>query len=574
MRWSRTFIPTLREKPYDAEVASHVLMLRAGLIRKVSAGAYSYLPLGWRSLRKAAQIVREEMDRAEAVEVFLPALQPIELWQESGRVKDFGEDLLTTVDRHGKTHALGPTHEEVITDIVRTHINSYRQLPINFYQIQTKFRDEIRPRFGIIRSREFLMKDAYSFDADQESLDRSYQQMYQTYCRVFTRCGLDYVIVDAEAGVIGGDVNQEFMVPTESGEDVIVSCPACGYAANRERAAAAAPAEGASETPAERQLVETPDMTTIDQVSQFLGVTADRLVKTLVYLADGQPVLALVRGDHELNEAKLARAVGAGELQMADAETVERLTGAPVGFAGPVGLAARIVADPAVMALANAVTGANQADAHFVNVNVGRDFEAGRVADLRYVVEGDRCAHCGGQLDISHGIEVGHIFQLGSKYSQVLGASHLEDAGVARLFLMGCYGIGVNRIVAAAIETSRDEHGIIFPISIAPYEVHLLALNTDDRQVMTTAERLYGQLEEAGLEVLFDDRDTSPGVKFNDADLVGLPVRVTVGKRALKRGQVEIKLRREAEAEGVPTAQAAERVAQVVAMLKAELEPQ
>lgn len=576
MRWTQTFIPTLREKPYDAEVASHVLMLRAGLIRKLSAGVYSYLPLGWRSLRKAAEIVREEMDRAGALEVLLPALQPMELWEESGRTKDFGEDLLTAVDRHGKRNVLGPTHEEVITDLVRNHINSYRQLPKNFYQIQTKFRDEIRPRFGVIRSREFLMKDAYSFDADQESLRRSYQQMYEAYCRIFTRCGLTYVVVEAEAGAIGGDVNHEFMVPTEAGEDIIVSCPGCGYAANRERAAAAAPEPASgpeAQEAASPRLVETPGMTTIDAVSGFLGVSADRLIKTLVYVADGEPVLALVRGDHELNEVKLARALGARELAMADPQTIERATGAPVGFAGPVGLGLRMVADPAVMSLTDAVTGANQADAHLVGVRPGRDFQPDLVADLRYVVPGDRCRRCGGELVISHGIEVGHIFQLGTKYSQALGATYLDDAGQAHPILMGCYGIGVNRIVAAAIEISHDEAGIIFPISIAPYEVLLLAVNTEDSEVMDTAERLYRQLKEAGLEVLFDDRDASPGVKFNDADLVGIPVRVTVGRRGLRRGEVEIKLRREPQPRSVPLSQTVERTAEVVASLKAELEP-
>ena len=573
MRWTQTFIPTLREKPADAEVASHVLMLRAGLIRMVSAGAYSYLPLGWRSLRKAAQIIREEMDRAGALEVLLPIIQPMELWEQSGRAEDYGDDLLTAVDRHGKANVLGPTHEEVITDLVRTHINSYRQLPVNFYQIQVKFRDEMRPRFGVIRSREFLMKDAYSFNPDQESLERSYQQMCDAYCRIFDRCGLNYVVVEADPGAIGGGVNHEFVVLTEAGEDVVVSCRSCDYAADGERAEVA-PAESVSEEePGERKLVETPGMTTIEQVSEFLKVTPDRLVKTLVYVADGEVVLALVRGDHDLNEKKLARALGARHLEMADAQTIERVSGAPVGFTGPVGLKERTIADPQVMALRNAVTGANTADAHFVNVNPGRDFEPEQVTDIRAAREGDPCPRCRGPLALSQGTVLGHVYQLGTKYSGAMGATYLDENGESHLIVMGCYGIGVSRTIAAAVETSRDEHGIIFPISIAPYEVLLLAVNTDDDQVMATAESLYEQLQEAGLEVVFDDRNASPGVKFNDADLVGIPVRVTVGKRALGRGEVEVKLRREADSEGVAVARAAERVAQVVAMLKAELEP-
>ncbi len=573
MRWTQTFIPTLREKPADAEVASHVLMLRAGLIRMVSAGAYSYLPLGWRSLSKAAQIIREEMDRAGALEVLLPIIQPMELWEQSGRAEDYGDDLLTAVDRHGKVNVLGPTHEEVITDLVRTHINSYRQLPVNFYQIQVKFRDEMRPRFGVIRSREFLMKDAYSFNPDQESLERSYQQMCDAYRRIFDRCGLNYVVVEADPGAIGGGVNHEFVVLTEAGEDTVVSCRSCDYAADSERAEVA-PAESVSEEePGDRKLVETPGMTTIEQVSEFLKVTPDRLVKTLVYVADGEVVLALVRGDHDLNEKKLARALGARHLEMADAQTIERVSGAPVGFTGPVGLKERTIADPQVMALRNAVTGANTADAHLVNVNPGRDFEPEQVTDIRTAREGDPCPRCRGPLTLSHGTVLGHVYQLGTKYSGSMGATYLDEKGKSHLIVMGCYGIGVSRTIAAAVETGRDEHGIIFPISIAPYEVLLLAVNTDDDQVMATAESLYEQLQEAGLEVLFDDRNASPGVKFNDADLVGIPVRVTVGKRALKRGEVEVKLRREADSEGVAVARAAERVAQVVAMLKAELEP-
>jgi len=573
MRWTQTFIPTLRERPVEAEVASHILMLRAGLIRKLSAGVYSYLPLGWRALEKVAAIVREEMDRAGALETLLPIIQPVELWEETGRVKDYGDNLLKAVDRSGRVNVLGPTHEEVITDLVRTHVSSYRQLPINFYQVQVKFRDETRPRFGVIRSREFLMKDAYSFNADQQSLEETYRQMCEAYGRVFTRVGLKLAVVEADPGAIGGGMNHEFVVPTETGEDVIVSCRACGYAADSERAAAAGPETPAKETPGELTQVATPGMTTIDQVSAFLHVTPDRLIKTLVYLADGNVVLALVRGDHELNEVKLVRVLGASTVTMADAETIARVTGAPVGFAGPVGLSVPIVADPCVMALANAAAGANAADAHVVNVNPGRDFTPSQVADIRTARAGDPCPHCRKPLAVSHGTVVGHVYQLGTKYSAKMKAVFLDEKGATHPFVMGCYGIGISRTLAAAVETSRDDKGIIFPVTIAPYEVHLASLNTDDPEVVATAERLSRELEAAGAEVLYDDRDASPGVKFNDADLLGIPVRVTVGRRGLARGEVEVKLRREQSAQRVPLAQAVQRAVEVVAALKAELEP-
>jgi len=573
MRWTENFIPTLRERPVDAEVASHILMLRAGLVRKLSAGVYSYLPLGWRALEKVARIVRQEMDRAGALETLLPIIQPVELWEETGRVKEYGDNLLKAVDRSGKVNVLGPTHEEVITDLARNHISSYRQLPINFYQVQVKFRDETRPRFGVIRSREFLMKDAYSFNADQESLDETYQEMCEAYRRVFTRVGLKFVVVEADPGAIGGAVNHEFVVPTETGEDVIVSCPACGYAADVERAGAAGPESPQEETPAPLTRVATPGMTTIGEVSAFLNVAPDRLVKTLVYLADGKAVLALVRGDHELNEVKLARVLGAATVTMADPETIARVTGAPVGFAGPVGLTAPIVADPCVMALRNAVAGANAADAHVVNVNPGRDFTPSQVADIRTARQGDPCPHCRKPLAVSHGTVVGHVYQLGTKYSAKMKASFLDEGGVARPFVMGCYGIGISRTLAAVVETNHDDHGIIFPVTIAPYQVHLTSLNTDDPEVVATAERLSRELEAAGLEVLYDDRDASPGVKFNDADLVGIPVRLTVGRRALQRGEVEVKLRREGESRRVAVGQAAGCVAEVVSRLQDELAP-
>lgn len=573
MRWTKTFIPTLKEQPAEAEVASHKLMLRAGLIRKLTAGVYSYLPLGQRSLNRVVQIVREEMDASGALEVLLPALQPLELWQKSGRLPDWEDDLMRLLDRHGgEKLVLGPTHEEVITDIVRNHVKSYRQLPLNLYQIQTKFRDEIRPRFGVLRTREFLMKDAYSFDVDEAGLDRSYQIMYQAYCRIFDRAGLNYIVVEAESGGMGGSFTEEFIVPCDSGEGVVVSCPGCGYAATLERAQAPPPA--ASEEPLEEiKRVDTPGATTIEQVSKFLDLPPSRLVKSLVYLADGEPVLLLVRGDHELNQSKAMRVLGCTRLEIADDQTVVRMTEAPVGFAGPVGLGLPIIADSAVQALRNFVTGANQADAHFVDVNHGRDFKINKVTDLRCVREGDCCARCGKKLLVSKGIEVGQIFKLGTKYSQSMSAEFQDEKGNLKPMLMGCYGIGANRIMAACIEDSHDDAGIIWPISIAPYEVTILALDMRDEKIVDTAEKLYQALTEAGVDVLLDDRQATAGVKFNDADLIGIPLRLTVGKKGLKAGKVELKRRDRKDVVGVEIEKAKESVLQVLRQLREELKP-
>ncbi len=547
MRLSRYFLPTLREDPAEAEVISHKLMLRAGMIRRLASGIYSFLPLGLRVLRKVENIVRDEMDRAGALEVLLPLVQPAELWRETGRWDRFGKELLRFKDRKDHDFCLGPTHEEVITDLVRREVRSYRDLPLILYQIATKFRDEIRPRFGLMRGREFIMKDAYSFDVDEAAAEKSYRLMYETYERIFTRCGLKFRAVLADTGAIGGSESHEFMVLAETGEDVIVSCPKCGYAANLEMAEAVSPEKGDEEPEKPIEKKATPGMKSVEEVAAFLGVPPQKLVKTLLYLVDGEPVAVLLRGDHELNEVKLRRALNAERVEMADAETVERLTKAPVGFAGPVGLSGvKIIADQAVQRLKNFVTGANEADAHFVNVNQPRDFTVEAFYDLRNVTEGDLCPRCGTPLELKRGIEVGHVFKLGTKYSEAMGATFLDEKGRERPVVMGCYGIGVSRTVAAAIEQNHDEHGIIWPLTLAPFQVVLLTLGTDE-ELMRLSQRLYQELEGAGLEVLWDERDERPGVKFKDADLIGIPYKLVVGKRFQKEGQVEIKERRTGE---------------------------
>ncbi len=548
MRLSRYFLPTLREDPAEAEVISHKLMLRAGMIRRLASGIYSFLPLGLRALRKVENIVREEMDRAGALEVLLPLVQPAELWQESGRWEEYGKELLRFKDRKDHDFCLGPTHEEVITDLVRREVRSYRDLPLILYQIATKFRDEIRPRFGLMRGREFIMKDAYSFDVDEEGLDRSYQAMYAAYERIFSRCGLRFKAVMADTGAIGGHESHEFMVLAETGEDIVVSCPACGYAANLELAEAVASYDYPEEKERPLEKVSTPGLKRVEEVAAFLGVSPSQLVKTLLYLVDDEPVAVLIRGDHELNEVKLRRALGARNIRMAEAETVEKLTKAPVGFAGPVGLSGvKIIADHAVRGLKNFVVGANEADAHYIHANYPRDFQIEAFYDLRNVTEGDLCPRCGKPLDLTRGIEVGHVFKLGTKYSQALGATFLDEQGKERPIIMGCYGIGVSRTVAAAIEQNHDQDGIIWPISIAPFHVALLTLGVKDNELFTTSEKLYQALTEAGLEVLWDDRDERPGVKFKDIDLIGLPFKLVVGKRLKNEGQVEVKERRSGE---------------------------
>jgi len=570
MRWTQTLIPTMKETPEGAEIPSHILMLRAGLIEQVMAGAYTYLPLGLRALHKAEQIVRQEMDAAGAIEILMPALTPISLWEQTGRVEAFGEVLIQFAVRRQNRKiqmALGPTHEEVVTDLVAKFISSYRQLPITLYQIQTKFRNEERPRFGVLRTSEFLMKDAYSFDTSVEALGRSYDQMYAAYCRIFDRCGLQYLAVEAESGPIGGDVSHEFMIPAPNGEDVVVHCKDCGYAANMERAEVGARGSKAPDAPLQAlRKVDTPGASTIDQVSNFLKCRPQDLIKTLIYVADSQPIAVLIRGDHEANENKIRRSLGATKLELAEPKVIEQVTGAPVGFAGPVRLAQRIPiwGDHDVRLMCNAVTGANEADAHLVGVNLGRDFEVDHWADLRNCRDGDPCPRCSSRVSIQHAIEVGHVFKLGTKYSEALAARFLDSQEKQHPIIMGCYGIGINRIIAGLIETSHDANGIIWPISLAPYEVLLLPVNAADAETMDASVRLYGELRSRGVEVLLDDRQQRAGVKFKDADLVGIPLRVVFGERALRQKKVEIKWRWEPQAELISLDEAAEHIAQLV----------
>lgn len=541
-RWSHFFLPTLREEPKDAEIISHKLMLRAGCIRRLGSGAYTYLPFGLRALQKAAAIVRDEMNRLGAQELLLPVLQPIEVWKATGRDKVLGSVLLRVTDRTGKELALGPTHEEVVTETVK-ELRSHKQLPLTVYQIQTKFRDEPRPRGGIIRSKEFLMKDAYSFDAEPAGLTRSYQAMVEAYHRIFRRCGLTVLACEADSGAMGGDVSHEFMAPSDNGEDRIVQCGACGYAANLE-AAACAPAEAGkpSEAPQPLTPVTTPGQHTVEQVSRFLKVSPAVLLKTLLYdVGERDPVAVLVRGDHDVNDAKLARLLGAPHVKLSSAATIERLTGAPVGFTGPVKLQhLRLLADHAVMGVVNAVTGANAAETHLMNVNPGRDFQPAAVADLRIVTEADACPKCRGRLAFVRAIELGHVFKLGTKYTQALGCVFQDPAGALKPMLMGCYGIGVNRILAAAIEQHHDQDGIVWPVALAPFTVVVSVMEAGNAGQQQVARELAETLTEAGWDVLVDDREQSPGAKLKDADLVGIPVQVVIGKAWQAEQLVEI----------------------------------
>lgn len=574
MLWSKFFIPTTKEVPKDATAASHQLMLRAGLIRQLMAGVYSYLPLGYRTLRKIEAIVREEMNRAGAIELHMPCLQPLELWEETGRTEAMGDVLLRLAGSKGDWRTqtcLGPTHEENVTEIARAYLQSYKQLPVNLYQIQTKFRGEARPKSGVLRTREFLMKDAYSFHRDKASLDEGYQAMYDAYCRIFTRCGLPYVAVEAESGPIGGDASHEFMVLTDAGEDVVVLSENGDYAANLERATAAPlPASTADMKPLSE--VHTPGKGTISDVCGLLGTKPSDMIKTLIYVDPRKnektgaplqplPVVALVRGDHEINEAKLNRAAGA-RLELAGEGVIQNLTGAAVGFAGPQRLiekVSKLIVDPAVVGMRNACTGANTTDYHVTNLNPGRDFpvsgEKVLVADVRNVVEGDLSPkRSGSPLRLKTAIEVGHVFKLGTKYSDSLKATFLDQDGKPKPFIMGCYGIGVNRILAAAIESHHDENGIKWPAAIAPFEVLIVALDPREAEVMSTTHKLHDELAAAGVDVLLDDRDERAGFKFKDADLIGVPVRITVGKKSLAEGVVELKQRGSAEVQKFPPA--------------------
>ncbi|WP_026842076.1 proline--tRNA ligase [Citrifermentans bremense] len=572
MRYSQYFIPTVKETPSDAEVISHKLMLRAGMIRKLAAGIYNYLPFGLRSIRKVEAIVREEMNRAGAIELLMPAVQPAELWKESGRWEFYGKELLRFNDRKDAEFCMGPTHEEVITDLIRKEVRSYRQLPINLYQIQGKFRDEIRPRFGLMRGREFIMKDAYSFDVNEAGADVSYEKMYKAYRRIFERCGLKFRAVEADTGTIGGSYSHEFMVLADSGEDAIVSCSACEYAANMEKAETRK-GEGIEHAdPRPMEHVSTPGQKSIEDVATFLGVQSTQVVKTLVLVADGEPVVALIRGDYDLNEIKLKNHLGCAELEMAEDDVVVKVTGAPTGYAGPVGLAAKVkvVADLSLEGMHNFVTGANAADTHLKNVNIGRDFSVSGFVDIRNVVIGDACPRCdSGKLEIWRGIEVGHVFKLGTKYSKALKATFLDADGKEQIIFMGCYGIGVGRTVAACIEQNHDENGIIFPIPIAPFQCIISSLSAKEDEVKAASESIYQELLGAGIEVLLDDRDERPGFKFKDADLIGIPLRIVVGAKALAEGKVELKERRSGEVEVLPIADA---IAKVKAAVKEALQ--
>jgi prolyl-tRNA synthetase len=564
MRYSRYFLPTLREVPADAEVVSHQLMLRAGMIRRVAAGIYEVLPMGLKVIRKVENIIREEMNRAGAHELFMPSILPAELWQETGRWDFYGRELLRLKDRHGRDFCYGPTHEEIITDLVRREIRSYRQLPQNLYQIQTKFRDEIRPRFGLMRGREFTMKDAYSFDRDKEGAEASYRAMHDAYSAIFRRCGLRFRAVEADTGKIGGSLSHEFMVLADTGEDRVVSCSGCDYAANLEMAAVASPGKktGKKELPdsgMDPVNVETPGKRTVEEVTEFLGITARDLVKTIVLDGDKGPVGVLVRGDHEVNPVKVRRLVDDETLELAEADVVEKVTGAPVGFAGPMGLEVPLYADNPVSGMSGFVTGGNASDIHTTGVDLS-DFKVEAFADLREAVEGDPCPKCGGTLTFLRGIEVGHIFYLGTKYSESMRAHYLDEGGEEKMIEMGCYGIGVGRTAAAAIEQNHDENGIVWPLPIAPFQVTILSLDPGKEDFHSVAERIYGELIGAGVEVLLDDREERPGVKFNDADLIGIPLRITIGGRGIKEGVAELKERASGKDSKVPINEVVEAV--------------
>jgi len=544
MRYSQMFLPTVKEIPSDAEIISHQLMLRAGMIRKLTSGVYSYLPLGYRVIRKVEQIIREEMNRAGAQEIFMPSVQPADLWKESGRWNFYGKELLRFRDRKDSECCLGPTHEEVVTDIVRNEVKSYRQMPLNLYQIQTKFRDEIRPRFGLMRCREFSMKDAYSFDVDTERADVSYQRMFEAYNRIFTRCGLKFRPVEADTGSIGGSYSHEFLVIADSGEDAMAYCDNCGYGANMEKAEIARPeAAAATEPLLPREEVFTPEVRTIEEVCGFLNVTPERVVKTLVFDADGVPVAVLVRGDEEVNEIKVKNYLGCDALEMAMDDMIQAAAGSPRGFVGPIGIKCRTLADYSLINLMNMVVGANKENYHLKNVNIGRDFQVEEFADFRVIRESDPCPRCKGKISFARGIEVGHVFKLGTKYSKAMKAVYLDRQGKEQYMVMGCYGIGVGRTVAACIEQYHDENGIIWPLAIAPYQAIIIPVNVNDQELLTAAAGLYEELMAAGVEVVLDDRDERAGVKFKDADLIGIPMRVTIGAKNLAQGRMELKWR-------------------------------
>ena len=543
MRMSKLLVPTLREVPSDAEIMSHKLMMRAGYIRKLSSGIYSYLNLGLRCERKVEKIIREEMDRAGAQEILMPALLPAEAYQASGRWDVFGPSMFKLKDRYERDFCLGPTHEELFTQTVINEVRSYKEYPMTLYQIQTKYRDEARPRFGVMRSREFVMKDAYSFDRDAAGLDESYKKMYDAYCRIFTRLGLDFTIVDADSGAMGGSGSQEFMVKSPVGEDSIAYCDACNYAANYEKAQCIPEKKEFSEGDLALEKVETPDVHTIEELVGFFGTEPYVFAKTIIYKADDKYIAAMVRGDREINEVKLKNLVGCvDDLELAEPFMVRQLTNAEVGFAGPIGLEIEVIADLEVAEMKNFIIGANDTGYHYKNVNINRDFTPSKIADIRVISDGDKCPVCGQPIKTAQGIEVGHIFKLGTKYSEALGLNYTDESGEAKTVIMGCYGIGVTRCIAAAIEQGYDDNGIVLPVAIAPYQAIVVPVNNKEEEQMKIAEEIYEDLKAQGIEVLLDDRAERAGVKFKDADLIGIPLRIVVGKKC-GEGIVEYKLR-------------------------------
>ena len=566
MRFSRALIPTVKEAPADATNVSHILLTRAGFIRRVGAGMYDYLPLGFRVLKKVEAIVRQEMDRSGALEILMPALLPAEYFKESGRWDRFGDTLFRLKDRKGAEFHLGPTHEEIVTDIARREIKSWRDMPRNLYQVQSKFRDEPRPRGGLLRCREFVMKDAYSFDTTEEAAKASYEQMRAAYTRTFDRMGLVYRLVAADSGAMGGSVSAEFQVLADSGEDAIVACDTCSYAANVE-VAKVMPSPAVDEAPAAREKVHTPKTGSIDAVTKLLGVTAQKMLKSLLYVANKEVVMIVVRGDHEANEILVARALGVDEVFLAGESDVKKATGADVGFAGPIDFKGKILVDRSAANVKNGVTGANETDYHWKNVDLARDVPSAAIVDVRLAATGDTCPSCEkGKLTSYKGIEAGHIFILGTHYSEKMGATYLDEAQQKKAIVMGCYGIGVSRLVATTIEQHNDADGMRWPMSIAPYHVHMCTLGKE-QAVADAAQKIYDELWARGIEVLWDDRDERPGVKFKDADLIGVPLRVTVGGKGLAGGNIEMKLRTESDpkkAELVPVADAVEKIAGIV----------
>jgi len=563
MRISKLFGKTLKETPAEADSPSHQLLLRAGMIQQVAAGVYSYLPLGWKVLKQIEQIIRDEMDKAGGQELMLPALQPFELWEKSGRYPSFGKTLFTVTDRKEHTLALGPTHEEVITELVRRSVQSYRDLPLLLYQIQNKFRDEPRPRGGLLRVREFIMKDLYSFHVDEASLDDSYQKMIQAYKNIYSRCGLPAVVVEADSGAIGGKESHEFMLIAETGEDEIIRCSNCDYAANIEKAQSVKPKlEITTLLPAEE--IATPNIKTIEEVAAFAGVSTSNTLKAVFYSADDELVFVIIRGDLDVNETKLRSLLKCSELRLAT-ETEANAAGLVAGSASPVGLKGiKIVADDSITLGSNFIAGANKADTHLKNVNYPRDFEVDTTADIAVAHSGDSCPKCNDKLLSTHGIEVGHVFKLGTFISEKLGALFLDRSGVSRPIIMGCYGIGVGRLLAAAVEQNYDDKGILWPLAIAPYHIYLCPLRMENPEVAATAEKLYEDLHKQKLEVLFDDRDESPGVKFNDADLLGIPLRLTLSPRTLQTQSIEVKWRKEKQAQLLPLDGIATRIKEIL----------